>query len=118
MLFLIGTFKLHYLQQYEVCNLSNETGIVAPDLATLRRHDLEELVLSGFASDLDTVQWIFLQNINTPRDTVFSRAQVFRWFKDFSEGRESIEDQPRSGRPLSSRTDENVDRIQDLVKEV
>ncbi|KAJ8954946.1 hypothetical protein NQ318_000376, partial [Aromia moschata] len=26
---------------YEVCKLSNETGNVAPDLATLRRRDLE-----------------------------------------------------------------------------
>ncbi|KAJ8951222.1 hypothetical protein NQ318_010249 [Aromia moschata] len=27
--------------KYEVCKLSNETGNVAPDLATLRRQDLE-----------------------------------------------------------------------------
>lgn len=49
-------------------------------------------------------------------DSVLSRAQVFRWFKAFSEGRESIEDEPRTGRPSSSRTDENVDRIRDLVR--
>ncbi|KAJ8951711.1 hypothetical protein NQ318_012561 [Aromia moschata] len=48
--------------------------------------------------------------------SVFSRAQVFGWFKAFSEGRESIEDKPRSGRNSSSRTDENVDGIRDLVR--
>ncbi|CAK9820301.1 Protein GVQW3 [Anthophora quadrimaculata] len=38
-------------------------------------------------------------------DNVLSRAQVFGWFKAFSEGRESIEHETRSGRPSSSRTD-------------
>ncbi|KAJ8941803.1 hypothetical protein NQ318_015928 [Aromia moschata] len=62
----------------------------------------------GFASDLNTAQRILLHVYG---DSVFSSAQVFQWFKAFSEGRESIEDEPRSGRPSSSRTDENVDRI-------
>jgi len=33
-------------------------------------------------------------------DSVLSRAQVFRWFKAFSDGKESIEDESRSGRPF------------------
>ncbi|GFX75191.1 uncharacterized protein TNCV_3171181 [Trichonephila clavipes] len=41
-------------------------------------------------------------------DSVLTRAQVFQWFKAFSEGRESIEDEPRSGRPSVSKTAENV----------
>ncbi|PRD36753.1 UNVERIFIED_CONTAM: hypothetical protein NCL1_07557 [Trichonephila clavipes] len=49
------------------------------------------------------------------RDSVLSRAQVFRWFKAFSEGRESIEDEPRSKRPSVSKTAENVVRVRDLV---
>ncbi|XP_031338864.1 histone-lysine N-methyltransferase SETMAR-like [Photinus pyralis] len=35
---------------------------------------------------------------------------------NISEGRESIEDEPRSGSPSSARTDENVDRIRDLMR--
>ncbi|GFX50752.1 protein GVQW3 [Trichonephila clavipes] len=47
-------------------------------------------------------------------DSVLSRALIFRWFKVFSEGRESIEDEPRSGRPSVSKTAENVVRFRDL----
>ncbi|GFX84297.1 protein GVQW3 [Trichonephila clavipes] len=49
-------------------------------------------------------------------DSVLSRAQIFRWFKAFSEGRESIEDEPRSRRPSVSKTAENVVRVRDLVR--
>jgi len=37
-----------------------------------------------------------------------SRSQVFKWFKVFSEGRESIKYEPRSGRTSISKTDNNV----------
>ncbi|GFX87938.1 uncharacterized protein TNCV_4374031 [Trichonephila clavipes] len=49
-------------------------------------------------------------------DSVLSRAQVFRRFKAFSEGKESIEDEPRNGRPSVSKTAENVVRVRDLVR--
>jgi len=32
-----------------------------------------------------------------------SRAQVFRWHKFFLEGREQVEDEPRAGRPSTSK---------------
>ncbi|GFW31802.1 HTH_48 domain-containing protein [Trichonephila clavipes] len=49
-------------------------------------------------------------------DSVLSRAQVFRWLKAFSEGKESIEDGPRSGKPSVSKTAENVIRVRDLLR--
>jgi hypothetical protein len=33
-----------------------------------------------------------------------SRVQVFRWHKSFLEGREQVEDEPRAGRPSTSKT--------------
>lgn len=47
---------------------------------------------------------------------VLSRTQVFRWFKAFSKGRESIDDESRTGRPSSSRTNDNLGRVYDLVR--
>uniref|UniRef100_A0A1B6MF73 Mos1 transposase HTH domain-containing protein n=1 Tax=Graphocephala atropunctata TaxID=36148 RepID=A0A1B6MF73_9HEMI len=49
-------------------------------------------------------------------DDTLSRAQVFRWYKAFSNGRESVQDDPRSGRSLSSKSDENVKKVSDLVR--
>ncbi|GFV81964.1 protein GVQW3 [Trichonephila clavipes] len=50
-------------------------------------------------------------------DSVLSRVHVFRWFKAFSKERESIEDEPRSGRPSVSKTAENVVRVRRLVQD-
>jgi hypothetical protein len=46
-----------------------------------------------------------------------SRAQVFRWHKDFVNGREMVEDEPRSGRPASVRTSTNVDRVRAFIRQ-
>ena len=45
-----------------------------------------------------------------------SKTQVFRWHKAFLDGRESVEDEPRWGRPCTSKTDENVTKVRDLVR--
>ncbi|VVC30289.1 Winged helix-turn-helix DNA-binding domain [Cinara cedri] len=48
-------------------------------------------------------------------DEVLSRAQMFRWHKNFKNDRESVGDEPRSGRPVEARTDNNVQRVRTLV---
>jgi len=45
-----------------------------------------------------------------------SRAQVFRWHKSFLEGRKQVEDEPHAGRPSTSKTDDNVERVRSLVR--
>ncbi|KAG5328011.1 GVQW3 protein, partial [Acromyrmex charruanus] len=48
-------------------------------------------------------------------DSSLSKSQVYEWYKLFKEGREIVEDLPRSGRPLTSNTDKNVDKVKKIV---
>ena len=40
-----------------------------------------------------------------------TRLNVFRWHERFGSGRESVEDDERSGRPPTAKTDENINKI-------
>ncbi|GFV54952.1 uncharacterized protein TNCV_3144911 [Trichonephila clavipes] len=73
--------------------------------------------LEVLSLDLDTTRRKHLQNFTKPTETVFYQGpRFFWWFKAFSEGRESIEDEPRSERPSVSKTAENVVRVRDVVR--
>ena len=48
-------------------------------------------------------------------DAVLSSSQVFRWHKVFKYGRESGEDEQRAGRPSTSRSENNVARVQAVL---
>jgi hypothetical protein len=48
-------------------------------------------------------------------DNAMSRLRAFSWHNMFSEGRTLVEDEPRSGRPSTTRTDDNTARIRKLV---
>ena len=39
------------------------------------------------------------------------KSSVFEWHRQFKEGREDVQDDPRSGQPKMQRTDANVDRV-------
>ncbi|UYV80746.1 hypothetical protein LAZ67_19001587 [Cordylochernes scorpioides] len=53
---------------------------------------------------------------HSPNDAP-KRTTVSEWHSRFKAGRISIEDDPRQGRPKFQRTDENVQKITDLIKE-
>jgi len=48
-------------------------------------------------------------------DNAMKKTAVYKWVKRFSEGRESVTDKERSGRPATSRTEENIAKIHQIV---
>ena len=48
-------------------------------------------------------------------DATLSRTMVFKWHKAFKEGRENVEDDPRSGRPISSTNDQIVEVVRAVM---
>jgi len=48
-------------------------------------------------------------------DQALSRANVFRWYGRFRDGREDIEEDPGSGRPTDCRNDNNAEKISQFL---
>ena len=44
-------------------------------------------------------------------DNSMKKTAVYKWVKRFSEGRGSVTDEERSGRPATSRTEENIAKV-------
>jgi len=49
------------------------------------------------------------------KEEALSQARAYEWFSRLKCGDMSLEDQPRSGRPSTSRTDENIKKIRDAM---
>jgi transposase len=48
-------------------------------------------------------------------ESAMKRRTVYKWVDQFKEGRESIHDNAREGRPSTSGVGENIQRVHDLV---
>ena len=48
-------------------------------------------------------------------EATLDRSNVYRWYKIFSEGGEDVNDEERDGRPSTSTTDENIDKVKKIV---
>jgi len=51
------------------------------------------------------------------RDNAMKKTAVYKWVKCFSERRESVTNEERSGRPATSRTEENIAKVHQIVCE-
>jgi len=50
-------------------------------------------------------------------DNAMKKTEVYKWVKRFSGGRESVTDEERSGRPATSRTEENIAKVRAILRE-
>lgn len=48
-------------------------------------------------------------------DGAMRKTAVYEWYTRFQEGREEVDDDGRPGRPSTSKTDENIDKVKDIV---
>lgn len=82
----------------------------------MEQRNIEQRYAIKFCVKLgDSVMETYDKLVKVFGDEALSRAQVFRWHKNFKNGRESVGDEPRSGRPVEARTDNNVQRVRTLV---
>jgi len=49
-------------------------------------------------------------------DNAMKKTAVYRWMKRFSEERESVTDEERSGWPATSRTEEKIAKVRQIVR--
>jgi len=68
-------------------------------LLDLERLEIREMLVQGYG------------------DNAMKKTAVYKWVKLFSEGRESVTDDERSGRPATSRTEENISKVRQIVRE-
>ena len=57
----------------------------------------------------------FVSLTKTYGDATLSRTMVFKWYKAFKEGREKVEEDPRSGRTISSTNDQNAELVRAVM---
>ncbi|XP_017795028.1 PREDICTED: putative uncharacterized protein FLJ37770 [Habropoda laboriosa] len=50
-------------------------------------------------------------------DTYMSHSKIYEWYSRFKNGRTSVEDDPRAGRPSTSTTKEKKEEIEALLQE-
>ena len=48
-------------------------------------------------------------------NSTMSQKNVYKWYKDFKEGRERVDDLERSGRPSTSTDDQHVNKVKEIV---
>jgi len=58
-----------------------------------------------------------LMLVQVYRDNAMKKTAVYKWVKHFSEGRESVTDEERSGWPATSRTEENIAKVCQIMRE-
>ena len=51
-------------------------------------------------------------------DSAMKITAVYKWVRRFSEGRESVTDEERSGRPATGSTEENIEKFRQICVKI
>ena len=83
-------------------------------MADLSRRDFRVIMLHcfkrGLSAEACTEEMKMVWGDEAP-----SRSNIFMWFREFQHGQFDLEDRPRSGRPSSAVTEENIDAVRKLL---
>jgi len=77
--------------------------------------DLKERVCIEFCFLLGTAAETVTMLREPFKVEALGQARAYKSFSRFKRGDMLLEDQPRSGRPSTSRTDENIKKIRDMI---
>jgi hypothetical protein len=72
--------------------------------------------LSVFWCAVARTSWLLVK-VGKSGNEIREKTAVYKWVTRFSEGRESVTDEERSGRPATSRTEENIAEVRQIVRE-
>ena len=75
-----------------------------------KRAVIKYLLMKGLSA-----QQIYLDMKEVLGDDAPSQATVYRWTSSFKSGRQSTEDEHRSGRPSDTCTEETINSVQDMI---
>jgi [histone H3]-lysine36 N-dimethyltransferase SETMAR len=77
---------------------------------------VEQRVCIKFCQRLgDTAALVYEKLRKVYGDDTMSQAQVYYWFKRFKDGREEVASDARTGRPTTSKSDENIAKVKAAV---
>jgi len=115
----IGTLVLTlaacpYLFQLDWLSQSCAIAVVFSNLVTFAMQEIiEQRYASKFCVKLNkSATETFSSLAEAYGDATLSRTMLFKWHKAFKEGRENVQDDPRSGRrPISSTNYQNVEVV-------
>jgi len=81
------------------------------------RNEQRVAIKFSFKASLSATETLVLVQ-KTYGNEVLNRPKVFRWYSRFQDGRGLVENDERSGRPKSTRTEVNISAVADLVKKM
>jgi histone-lysine N-methyltransferase SETMAR len=82
----------------------------------LNREQLRAIIFYNWKRGL-TYDQCFDEMSTTLSDNKVSKSTVSYWYRELNRGRDSLEDEPRSGRPTTATDEEMVDRLRKIIKE-